>query len=104
MLGPVARVAGLLLPRIYPITLPIDAQAAIDHRYFPEPRVRIRVNGDFLDWHIRRREQRHRRGDAHRRRRSGAGPPGGATAGSAALSGRDLPPAPVLLRGGEGVV
>ena len=54
VLGPVARAAYLLYFASHiPITLLIDAQAAIDHRYFPEPAQalldwHIRVNGDFL--------------------------------------------------------
>jgi steroid 5-alpha reductase family enzyme len=54
LLGPVARYAflGYFASHI-PITMLIDAQAAIDHRYFPEFAQalldwHIRVNGDFL--------------------------------------------------------
>ena len=60
MLGPVARYAflGYFASHI-PITMLIDAQAAIDHRYFPEPAQalldwHIRVNGDFLMVPLRR--------------------------------------------------
>ncbi len=54
VLGPVARAAYLLYFASHiPITLLIDAQAAIDHRHFPEFAQalldwHIRVNGDFL--------------------------------------------------------
>ena len=48
VLGPSARAAYLLYFASHiPITLLIDAQAAIDHRYFPEPAQAL------LDWHIR---------------------------------------------------
>ena len=48
VLGPVARAAYLLYFASHiPITLFIDAQAAIDHRNFPE------VAQALLDWHIR---------------------------------------------------
>ena len=48
VLGPVARATYLLYFASHiPITLLIDAQAAIDHRYFPEPAQAL------LDWHIR---------------------------------------------------
>ena len=48
VLGPVARAAYLLYFASHiPITLLIDAQAAIDHRHFPE------FAQALLDWHIR---------------------------------------------------
>jgi steroid 5-alpha reductase family enzyme len=48
VLGPVARAAYLLYFASHiPITLLIDAQAALDHRYFPE------CAQALLDWHIR---------------------------------------------------
>ena len=84
MLGPVARAAYLLYFASHiPITLLIDAQAAIDHRHFPEPAQAL------LDWHIRVN--------------------GDILMGAPALVperrlGRDMPPAPVLLRGRQSVV
>ena len=48
VLGPVARAAYLLYFASHiPITMLIDAQAAIDHRHFPE------FAQALLDWHIR---------------------------------------------------
>ena len=84
VLGPVARYAflGYFASHI-PITLLIDAQAAIDHRHFPEPAQAlldwyIRVNGDFLMVPLRRpfmlsRPRLNAIDDAHRRRRAASG-------------------------------
>ena len=90
VLGPVARYAflGYFASHI-PITMLIDAQAAIDHRHFPEFAQalldwHIRVNGDFLMAPLRRPFMLSRRRlnaidattriDGVERRRDGVGP------------------------------
>ena len=111
------RVGRLYFASHIPITLLIDAQAAIDHRHFPEPAQalldwHIRVNGDFLMVPLRpihafaSATERHRRDDAHRRRRAASGRRRSAHRATALVPQRRYGRASsaVLLRGGQGVV